>query len=230
MDYFIQALVNAIGLIFSFEPEVYTIVWTSLKISSIAIILGSLCCIPIGFLIAFKNFPGKSLVLQMLNTLMALPTVLVGLLLYGLLTRNGPFGSFGLLFSPTAMVVGQWILIAPILINLTITAVNSADPRLQQTCRALGANSIQQGSIFINELRFGLMAAIVTAFGRAIGEVGIAMMLGGNIDGFTRTMTTAIALETSKGEFEFALALGLVLLSVAFFANALLQRLQRLGQ
>lgn len=226
MDYFIEAIIGAVALIFSFDADVYAIVWTSLKISTLAILFASCVCIPLGFIIAFKQFPGKTFTLQSLNTLMALPTVLVGLLLYGFLTRNGPLGGYGLLFTPTAMVIGQCLLIAPILVNLTVTAVSSADPRLQQTCLALGANGLQQGALFINELRFGLMAAVVMAFGRAIGEVGIAMMLGGNIDGFTRTMTTAIALETSKGEFEFAMALGLMLLSVAFTVNVLLQRLQ----
>lgn len=230
MDYFIQALIDAIALILSLDNEVYGIVWTSLRISLIAIVLGSLSCIPIGFLIAFTEFRGKQFVLQVLNTLMALPTVLVGLLLYGLFTRQGPLGSLGMLFTPSAMIIGQWLLIAPIIINLTITTVSSADPRLKQTCMAMGADAFQQGILFINELRFGLMATIVMAFGRAIGEVGIAMMLGGNIEGFTRTMTTAIALETSKGEFEFAMALGLVLLSVAFIVNAFLQRLQKLGE
>jgi len=134
----------------------------------------------------------------------------------------------GLLYTPTAMVIGQSVLIIPVIWSLAVSAANSADPRLSETCRALGASKVQQGVLFLNEVRFAIMAAVVMGFGRAIGEVGIAMMLGGNIEGFTRTMTTAIALETSKGEFEFALALGIVLLAVAFVVNGLLQRFQYL--
>ena len=230
MDYFFDALAAASALVFSFDSEVYSIVWTSIYISISAIVLGTLSCVPIGFLIAFNRFPGKALILHILNTLMALPTVLVGLLLYGFLTRNGPLGELGLLFTPLAMIIGQWILISPILVNLTITAIQSSDPRLFHTCKSLGANKWQLGTLFVKELRFGLMAAVVTAFGRAIGEVGVAMMLGGNIHGYTRTMTTAIALETSKGEFEFALALGLVLLTVAFIVNGIMLKLRRISE
>ena len=227
MDYFSGAFNSAFDLIFGFDKEVYTIVWTSLRISLTAIVLATFSCIPVAFLIHFNSFPAKQFVLHCLNTLMSLPTVLVGLFLYGLFTRQGPLGEMGLLFTPSAMIIGQWILITPIIINLTIAALSSADPRIVQTCKALGANNIQQSLLFVKELRFALMAAIIAGFGRAIGEVGVAMMLGGNIDGFTRTMTTAIALETSKGEFEFALALGILLLAVAFIVNIVFQRLQR---
>ena len=128
------------------------------------------------------------------------------------------------------MIIGQCVLVIPVIWSLAISAALGADPRVSATCVALGANSIQEGLLFFNEVRFSLLAAIVMGFGRAIGEVGIAMMLGGNIEGFTRTMTTAIALETSKGDFEFALALGLLLLLVAFFINGLLQRFQYLNK
>jgi len=139
-------------------------------------------------------------------------------------------GSLGILYTPLAIIIGESVLILPILWNLSITAAGSADPRLRLTCQSLGATGFQQGVIFLSELRYALMAAVVAGFGRAIGEVGIAMMLGGNIEGFTRTMTTAIALETSKGEFEFGLALGMLLLLVAFIVNAFLQYFQRLAR
>lgn len=230
MEYFAQALISAIKLILRFEPEVMIVVWTSIRISLVAVILASVISIPLGFVVALNNFSGKRLLLQILNTLVALPTVVIGLLLYGMLSRQGPLGDWSLLYTPTAMIIGQCVLIIPIIWNLSITAAAGADPRLVATCRALGASQFQQGVLFFNEVRFAVMAAVVMGFGRAIGEVGIAMMLGGNIDGFTRTMTTAIALETSKGEFEFALALGLVLMLVAFVVNGLLQRFQRLNQ
>jgi len=230
MDYFLQAFLSSIKLIFSFDQEVFTIVWISLKISMTAVIFASLLGVPLGFLVSLNKFSGKDLVIQLLNTLVALPTVVVGLLLYGLLSRQGPLGEWAMLYTPAAMIIGQCVLVVPIIWSLSISAASSADPRLAATCKALGANTYQQGWLYFNEVRFAVMAAVVMGFGRAIGEVGIAMMLGGNIAGFTRTMTTAIALETSKGEFEFALALGLLLLTVAFLVNGLLQRFQRLSK
>lgn len=227
MDYFFQAGGAALDLIFSLDREVYVVAWTSLVISTIAATLAAIVSIPLGMAVSLNEFRGKSFLLQILNTLMALPTVVVGLLLYGVLTRQGPAGDLGLLYTPFAMILGQFILIVPIITNLSITTVGSADPRLAITCQSLGASKLQQMIIFISELRLGLVAAVVTGFGRAIGEVGVAMMLGGNIEGYTRTMTTAIALETSKGEFELALALGIMLLTVAFVVNGCLSRLQR---
>lgn len=229
MDFFLQALGSALKLIVSLDGEVYLVVWTSIYISLLATLCASVISIPLGLLVGLKRFPGRDFLQHALNTLMALPTVVVGLLLYGILSRRGPAGDWGLLFTPTAMVIGQCILIIPIIWNLSIAAVQGADPRLAFTCRSLGASGWQQAWIYLREVRFGLLAAVVMGFGRAIGEVGVAMMLGGNIEGYTRTMTTAIALETSKGEFEFALALGLVLLTVAFVANGMLSRFQRMN-
>ena len=230
MNYFFQALADAFSLIVSLDSEVYIIVWTSLKISLVAVFAASLVGIPLGLYTALREFPGKSFVLQMLNTLMALPTVVVGLVLYGVFTRQGPLGGMGMLYTAEVIIVGQCILIIPIIWNLSITAAKAADPRLADTCKALGANTLQQGWIFVGEVRYALMAAMIIGFGRAIGEVGVAMMLGGNIEGFTRTMTTAIALQTSKGEFEFGLALGVLLMTVAFVVNAILQWFQSLNQ
>lgn len=227
MSYFLKALEGALGLVVSFDPEVWFIVWTSVKVSLSAIVLASLAGIPLGLVVALKDFPGKALLTQVLDTLMALPTVVVGLFFYGLLTRRGPLGGLEFLYTPWAIVVGESVLILPIIWNLTLTAIRSTDPRLLLTCRALGATWTQQSRILLSEARVAVMAAVVTGFGRAIGEVGVAMMLGGNIAGYTRTMTTAIALETSKGEFELALALGLVLLVVAFVVNAAVQGLKR---
>ena len=229
MDYFSAAAGAALSLIFSFDREVYTVVWTSLHISVVAVTLAALTGIPLGILVVLRDFPGKRLLQQTLNTLMALPTVVVGLLLYGLLTRKGVLGDLGLLYTTGAIIIGQTVLILPIIWNLSIAAASSADPRLLPTSQALGASTLQQGIMYVNEVKFALAAAMVAGFGRAIGEVGIAMMLGGNIEGFTRTMTTAIALETSKGEFEFALALGILLLVTAFLVNFIVQRFQAMG-
>ena len=229
MDYFSAAAGAALSLIFSFDREVYTVVWTSLHISVVAVTLAALAGIPLGIMVVLRDFPGKRLLLQTLNTLMALPTVVVGLLLYGLLTRKGVLGDLGLLYTTGAIIIGQTLLILPIIWNLSIAAAAGADPRLLPTSQTLGASTLQQGVMYVNEVKFALAAAMVAGFGRAIGEVGIAMMLGGNIEGFTRTMTTAIALETSKGEFEFALALGILLLVTAFLVNFIVQRFQAMG-
>ena len=225
-SFFLDALVASFRLILDFDRDLFFVVWTSLKVSLLAVLIASLISVPLGLVVALKIFPGKTFLHACLNTLMALPTVVVGLLLYGILNRQGLFAEMGLLYTQAAMVIGQSVLIIPVIWNLSIAAVNGADPRLARTCSSLGANYFQRCLIYMNEVRFALVAAIVTGFGRAIGEVGIAMMLGGNIDGYTRTMTTAIALETSKGDFEFALALGFMLLLVAFVVNTVLQRFQ----
>lgn len=226
MAYFSEALLAAIQLIFHFDSEVYSIVWTSLKISLTATLIAALFGIPTGILTAIYEFTGKRILQHLLNTLMAMPTVMIGLIFYGLLSRKGPLGDFGLLYTETAVVIGQACLILPIIMNYTLTAVESADERLIPTLKMLGANTRQQVLPILDELRLVIFAGIITGFGRAIGEVGAAMMLGGNIQGVTRTMTTAIALETSKGDFELGLALGLLLLLIAFAINLLIQTLK----
>jgi tungstate transport system permease protein len=227
MDFILKGFVDAAKLVFSFDPAVYFIVWTSLKVSLIATVFSSLFGVPLGVLIALKRFPGKSALQVILNTMMALPTVVVGLLFYALLSRRGPMGTLELLYTPAGVSLGLFVLALPTVVNLTLAAIQGLDPRLILTCRALGATSVQQTWKILVEARFFITAAIVVAFGRVISEVGIAMMLGGNIRGLTRTMTTAIALETSKGEFELGIALGVVLLTVALGVNGMLFLLQR---
>ncbi|MHC8441603.1 MAG: ABC transporter permease [Candidatus Eutrophobiaceae bacterium] len=228
--YFQKALAQAAMLILSFDQTLYKVVHSSLWISMTATLLAALLAVPLGLWVGLRRFPGRRFLLNVLNTLMALPTVIVGLLLYGILNRQGLLGGYGFLYTPKAIILGQAILVMPIIWNLSIVAVNSVDPRLLLTCRTLGASAWQQAMVFLREARYALMAAVVAAFGRAISEVGVAMMLGGNIDGYTRTMTTSIALETSKGEFEFALALGIMLLLVAFIVNLVLQLFQETGK
>jgi len=223
MHYFSESFFSALQLIIQFDPEIYQIAWTSIKISLIATVIASVFGLFLGIVTAINQFPGKHLIQQILNTLMAMPTVMIGLIFYGLLSRQGPLGSFGLLYTETAVIIGETCLILPLIMNMTLIAVQSTDQRLISTLTMLGAKPYQQIIPIISELRFTLLAAIITGFGRAIGEVGAAMMLGGNIQGLTRTMTTAIALETSKGDFELGLALGLLLLIIAFSINFLLQ-------
>jgi tungstate transport system permease protein len=214
-------------MIFEFNPEVYITVWTSLYVSSIAIVFATLAGVPAGLAVGLGRFPGRRAVITILNTLMALPTVVVGLVVYGFLSRVGPLGQFGLLFTPAAMVIGQIILATPIIANYTLGALSSSDSRIMPTALTLGASTTRGAMVLLQEIRFGVMAAIIAGFGRIIAEVGVAMMLGGNIRGYTRTMTTAIALETSKGEFAFGLALGIFLLSVALLINMFLNFLQQ---
>lgn len=230
MGYFSESVSAALDLIFQLDHEVWLIVWTSLKISLLAALIAALIAIPLGIMVSLSDFRGKNFLQQILNTLMAMPTVVIGLLLYGLFTRQGPLGDLGLLYTPAAVVIGECILILPIILNLTIVAVQSSDQRLVPTLQSLGASKVQMTLQVFGETRFAVLAAVVTGFGRAIGEVGAAMMLGGNIEGFTRTMTTAIALETSKGEFELGLALGLLLLTIAFVVNFCLQYVLQRGQ
>ncbi|MEZ4483333.1 MAG: ABC transporter permease [Syntrophotaleaceae bacterium] len=227
MDFLLDSLIQAVQLIFTYDPDVYRTVWISLWTSSLAIVLASLIGIPVGLAIGICQIPGKRIVITLLNTLMALPTVVVGLICYGFLSRLGPLGFWGLLFTPWAMIIGQVILAAPIIANYTLGALSAADKRIMPTALTLGASSLQSSLQLLQEIRFGAMAAVIAGFGRVIAEVGVAMMLGGNIRGFTRTMTTAIALETSKGEFAFGLALGLFLMAVALLVNLFLNLLQQ---
>ncbi|NOY13895.1 MAG: ABC transporter permease subunit [Deltaproteobacteria bacterium] len=227
MGYLSESLLHAIKLIFAFNQDVQSAVWTSLFTSSSATVLAAIIGIPTGVLLGLSRFRGRRLVVTLLNTLMALPTVVVGLVLFGVFSRQGPLGSLGLLFTPLAMIAGQVVLATPIVANYVLAAVKGSDERIFDTALTLGATRFQAGVQLLKELRFGVMAAVIAGFGRVIAEVGVAMMLGGNIRNSTRTMTTAIALETSKGEFAFGLSLGIVLLSVALFVNLFLNLLQQ---
>ncbi len=230
MEYLFDALGDSIKLIFSFEGEIYGIVGRSLVFSLTATFLAALFGVPIGFLIGTKRFRGKSGLLTVMNTLMAMPTVVIGLLAYGFFSRRAPLGFLDLLFSPSAVIIGEFILSLPIIANLTVSALQAVDPRAILTAKTLGAGRALIAWTVLMEARFSLLAAIIAGFGRAVSEVGSAMMLGGNIRFHTRTMTTAIALETSKGEFGFGLALGFFLLLVVFSINILFHFLQVKGR
>ena len=227
MDFFSESLKTALELITARDPDVVSAVTVSIVVSLWSTLFASLAGVPAGVAVAVADFPGKRAVVTLLNTLMALPTVVVGLFVYSLISRQGPLGEFGLLFTPWAMVVGQTLLAIPIVANLTMSAVKGADPRIVPTALTLGAGPFESIRRLVVEMRFGIMAALIAAFGRVIAEVGVAMMLGGNIRGYTRTMTTAIAMETGKGEFALGLALGLILMAVALIVNMALHGLQQ---
>jgi tungstate transport system permease protein len=222
-----EAFLNAVQLILSADRDVVSAVLTSLSVSSWSILLAAIIGVPLGVAVGAHSFPFKRTLLVILNTFMAMPTVVIGLFVYGLLSRQGPLGGAGFLFTPGAIVMGQTLLAIPIVANYTLSAVAGADPRILPTALTLGAGPWQRMARLLHEVRFGVMAALIAGFGRVIAEVGVAMMLGGNIRGYTRTMTTAIALETSKGEFAFGLALGLILMGVALLVNLALGFLQQ---
>ncbi|MBW1725375.1 MAG: ABC transporter permease [Deltaproteobacteria bacterium] len=219
MDFLTDSFLSAILLIWTLNHDLLVIVGVSMKVSSISTFVASLLGVPSGFLIAFSEFRGKRLVITLLNTLLALPTVVVGLFVYAFISRRGIFGTYDLLYTQKAIIIGQIILIVPIITTFTISAVSRIDDRYRKAALTLGANLMQTARIIIREARFAIVAAIVMAFGRVIAEVGISMMLGGNAKGFTRTMTTAMALEYDKGEFILSVALGTVLLGVSFGVN-----------
>lgn len=227
MDFFSESLKTALELITARDPDVVSAVSVSIVVSLWSTLFASLAGVPAGVAVAVADFPGKRAVVTLLNTLMALPTVVVGLFVYSLISRQGPLGEFGLLFTPWAMVVGQALLAIPIVANLTMSAIKGADPRIVPTALTLGAGPFESIRRLVVEMRFGIMAAVIAGFGRVIAEVGVAMMLGGNIRGYTRTMTTAIAMETGKGEFALGLALGLILMAVALIVNMALNALQQ---
>ncbi|MBM3148496.1 MAG: ABC transporter permease subunit [Chloroflexi bacterium] len=222
-----NGFVKAIQLIVTLDPVVMEITGRSLAIAAASCLLASLVCIPLGSLIHFNRFPGKRGLVNVIQTLYSVPTVVIGLLIFLLFSRAGPLGDMGLLFTPTVMVIGQAVLIAPILVGLTITALSGVDNAIPETASALGADGIQAAVLTMREARFGMLTAIVMGFGRAISEVGLALMVGGNIAGFTRVLTTAIALESSKGDIELSIALGIILIAVALIINIALNRLQQ---
>lgn len=192
--------------------------------------LAALAGVPLGVFIGLKAFPGRSGLVAVLNTLMSMPTVVVGLLVYSAISRTGPLGSLGLLYSITAMVLGQFVLSFPIITALTVSTVGAMDERIHKTILSLGATPCQSFLIFLREAKFGLLAALVAGFGRVFGEIGVSIMLGGNIKGYTRNITTTIALETSKGDFFLVTALGMALLFISLVVNISLGFLQRRGR
>lgn len=226
MGFITESLKTALALIVSLDREVFSAVWTSLSVASWSIVFATLAGVPVGVAVGLGDFRLKRAVITLLNTLMGMPTVVIGVLVYSFLSRRGPLGGWGLLFTPKAMIIGQTILAIPIVASYTVTAVKGADWRILPTAYTLGAGRVQSMAQLLREARFGVMAAVVAGFGRVISEVGVAMMVGGNIRVYTRTMTTAIALETSKGEFAMGLALGIILMAVALGVNLLLQTLQ----
>jgi tungstate transport system permease protein len=218
---------KAIELLVSLDPEVMRIAGRSLIISGTSCLLASLICLPLASIIHFRQFRGKRALISTIQTLFAMPTVLVGLFVLVLFSRVGPLGFFGILFTPYAMVIGQILLISPLLLGFTISALSGVSREIIDTATSLGASGFQTVWLVLREARYAVLAAVIMGFARAISEVGCAMMVGGNIRGATRVMTTAISLEASKGDIALAIALGIILLFVALILNIALNRLQQ---
>lgn len=215
MDAIVTGITQAFNLIVTLNPEVLHIAALSVYISLAATILAACVSIPLGGMIHFREFRGKRTLKMIIQTLYSVPTVVVGLLLYLLLSRSGPLGFLGLLFTPEGMILGQMVLIIPITTGLVISALSGVDRNISDTLVSLGATEFQSIIQIVKEARLAILSAVILAFGRAISEVGVAMMIGGNIAGQTRVLTTAIALQTGMGDFGFSIALGIILLAIA---------------
>jgi tungstate transport system permease protein len=222
MNGIIDGFSEAISLIVTFNPEVYQIASLSVYISLSATILAALISIPVAGLIHFREFRGKRTLIVLIQTLYSVPTVVVGLVIYLMISRSGPFGFLGLLFTPEGMILGQTVLVIPIMMGLVISALSGVGREIRDMLVSLGATEFQSIVAIVKEARFAILSAVVLGFGRAISEVGVAMMIGGNIRGATRVLTTSIALETGMGNFGFSLALGLLLLGIALIVVVVL--------
>ena len=226
MDELTSGLLQAVQMILSGDPALYEIIWLSLRVSGSALIISTVIGVPVGAALGLSRVRARGFITALLYTGMGLPPVVVGLFVYLMLSRSGPFGVLTWLFTPTAMIVAEVIIAFPLVTGLTMTAVQGVDPALRVQVRSLGATRVQETWAVLREARVGVVAAIVAAFGGVISEVGAVMLVGGNIEGKTRVLTTAIVLNTRTGDFALALALGVILLSLAFIANVAMLRLQ----
>ncbi len=221
-----EAILRAISLLVTGSPELWHVIGTTFKVSGLALGISTLVGIPAGAVLGLTHFPTRRILVALIYTGMGFPPVVIGLGVYLVLSRSGPLGDLSLLFTPWAMAVAQVILSFPLITGLTMTAIEAVDPQLGLESRSLGADRIQEVRLVLREARGGVVAAIVAGFGGIISEVGAAMLVGGNIEGQTRVLSTAIVLETRQGAFGLALALGGVLLSLSFIVNILFLMLQ----
>ncbi len=226
MEEFIQGFVRAFQLIVTLDPQVVDITWRTLAVAISSSIIATMFCLPVGSLIHFKRFPGKRILINVIQTFYSMPTVVVGLFVFIFFSRIGPFGFFNLMFTPAIMVIGQVILITPIVLGLVVAALSGVDKGVFETASSLGASQVQATVQVLREARYAILSAVTMGFGRAISEVGLALMVGGNIRGYTRVITTAISLETSRGDVELSIALGAILVFLALLVNIALSRLQ----
>ena len=223
----IDGIIKAFHLLFSLDPEIYEIVFRSLYVSGLATAMATVWSVPIAVIIGMKNFRGKRFVKASFNAFLGVPTVVLGLILYLLLKRHGPFGMFELLFTPLAISIGQAILMTPIIVSFTTSAIEAIDIDIRDLARTLGSTEIQASTAILREAIWGVALAIIAGFNRAFAELGVAMMIGGNAPGRTRVLTTAIALEVNKAEIPFSIALGVILVLIVFTMSVILNYLRR---
>jgi len=227
VELIVQGIIKAFELIISFDPEVLGITWLSLKISGTATFISLFIGISIGTAVALTNFYGKRLVISLINTGMGLPPVVVGLFVTIMIWRNGPLGFLEILYTPSAMIIAQAIIATPIVMGISLAAIQNLPPNLRLQILSLGASRLQMVWVLIKEARLPLLAAIMAGFGGVISEVGASIMVGGNIKGYSRVLTTATVMETGKGNFDIAIALGIILLLLAFLVNLILTQIQQ---
>ncbi|HET6460195.1 MAG TPA: ABC transporter permease [Syntrophales bacterium] len=227
MDIITEGIKQALILLFTFDPEVIGITWLSLEVSGTATLISLLIGVSVGTMIALTQFPGRKIVVSLINTGMGLPPVVVGLFVTIFLWRNGPLGFLEILYTPTAIIIAQAIIATPIVMGISLAAIQHLPPNLRLQILALGATRLQMVWILVKEARLPLLAAIMAGFGGVISEVGASIMVGGNIKGYTRVLTTATVMETSKGNFDIAMALSIILLLLAFLINAVLTQIQQ---
>lgn len=229
MNVIIDSFGKAFFLIVHLNEELLGIILLSLKVSGTALIAATITGLPLGAISGLRRFPGRGAFVSLLNAFMGLPPVVVGLFVYLLFSRSGPLGFFGLLYTPLAMIIAQSILALPIIASLSHSAIVGIDPVIKQASITLGATPLQATLTVISEARYGIMSGVIAAFGRVMAEVGAILIVGGNIAGYTRVMTTTIAMETDKGNFELALALGIILLAISMAINIALHAVQKRG-
>jgi len=227
MDLILNGILKALQLLFSLNPEVLGITWLSLEVSGAATFISVLIGISAGTVVALNTFPGKRFLVSVVNTGMGLPPVVVGLFVMIFLWRNGPFGFLGILYTPTAMVIAQAVIATPIVMGITIAAIQNLPSQLRLQILSLGATRLQMVWFLLREARLPLLAAIMAGFGGVISEVGASIMVGGNIKGYSRVLTTATVMESSMGNFDMAIALGIILLLLTFLVNYLLTVIQQ---
>lgn len=227
MEMIWNGLVEAFRMIITGDPEIYAITWLTLRVSGSATLISLLIGIPFGLFLARVKFPGRRLFVSVVNTAMGFPPVVVGLWVFIFLARNGPLGFLHLLYTPTAIVIAQVIIATPVITGLTMAAIMQVDPNLQLQVRALGATRWQSHWLIIREARYSILAAIISGFGAAISEVGASQMVGGNIKGYSRVLTTATVMETSKGNTDVAIGISIILLLLAFLVTFFLTLLQQ---
>lgn len=227
MDIIINGIGQGFLLLFGLDPEVWSITLLSLRVSGLATLISVLAGISVSTLVVFNEFPGKRVVISLINTGMSLPPVVVGLFVSITLWRNGPLGWMGLLYTPTAMVIAQCVIATPIVMGISMAALQHLPGNLKLQILALGASRSQMVWLLVKEARLSLLAAVMAGFGGVVSEIGASIMVGGNIKGYTRVLTTATVMETGKGNFDLAIALSIVLLSISFFINAVLTWVQQ---